>query len=96
MTPDENLRNMCRQIEQQYVSWRQPATYNGYRIVRDWPAIGELGRYRLHGVQVRFVTTNSRSVEVQSSNGAVLATYPMKPGLAEKLYAAADEAIRVK
>lgn len=93
MNAGENLRNTCRQIEQRYVSWRQNATVQGCRIVREWPAIGELGRYRVDGVRICFITTRHRSVEVQDAAGSILGMCAIKVGLAEDLYSIAQALI---
>jgi len=94
MAPDENLLNVCRQMEQEYVSRRRNATHGGCCIVREWPAIGELGRYRVDGVRVRFVTTTRRTVEVQTPDGSILTACPMKPGMADELYSVARTFVR--
>jgi hypothetical protein len=86
MSPKENLRNTCQQIEQEYVDWRRAATYRGCCGSRQWPAIGELGRWTVGGVVIEFVTTGKRSIAVQDSTGCVRADVPMKAGMAQTLY----------
>ena len=93
MSEEHNLRNLCRQLEQQYVDWNRDATYDGFRICMEWPAIGELGRYLVDGVRVRFVTTHKRTIEVQLPNGMPVEEFSMVPGLAEALYVCAGGVI---
>ncbi|MCU1301995.1 MAG: hypothetical protein JWQ87_2279, partial [Candidatus Sulfotelmatobacter sp.] len=49
LNAEENLLNTCKQLEQSYVDWRRPATFQGAGIIRQWPAIGELGRLMIAG-----------------------------------------------
>jgi hypothetical protein len=86
MNAETNLRNKCRQLEQEYVEWKRPATYRGFLLSHEWPAIGELGRLRAPGVVVCFVTTKKRTVQVQLPDGTVVADCKIKPGLANELY----------
>ena len=94
MTSDENLLNTCQQIEQEYVTWQRHATIGGYAIVREWPSIGELGRYGVDGVRVQFATTRNRTVEVRNRAGSTIATFQIKAGLAEELYLTARAVVR--
>lgn len=86
MSEEANLRNRCRQIEQEYVDWSRNATYKGFCISREWPAIGELGRYTVTGVKVRFMTTKKRTIQVQDNSGKTVCEVPMVKGMAETLY----------
>jgi hypothetical protein len=95
MSEETNLRNTCRQLEQEYVDWGRKATHGGFRLVREWPAIGELGRYTVNGVRVRFVTTRKRSIQVQTPEGKTVAECAMKPGLARDLYPIAGETAKL-
>ncbi len=91
MDEEQNLRNKCRQLEQQYVDWHRDATVNGCRIAHEWPAIGELGRGSVAGWRVKFVTTHRRAIEVIARNGNLIATFKMVPGMARNLYVLAGE-----
>lgn len=86
MSAEENLRNVCNQLEQEYVDWRRPAKVRGCRIARQWPAIGELGRYGVKGVVITFVTTHKRSIIVKDQAGMVRGEVRMRIGMAETLY----------
>jgi hypothetical protein len=91
MNDEQTLRNTCRQLEQQYVDWRRPATYKGSRVSMEFPYIGECGRYTSEGLICRFVTTYRRSIEVQAPDGKVLGEFKMQPGLAKQLYVCAGQ-----
>ena len=93
MNEEHNLRNLCRQIECQYVDWNRDATHGGYLLTVEWPQIGELGRYAVKGVQVEFVTTRKRSIQVRTPEGEVVGEFGMFPGLAEELYLCAGKVI---
>ena len=86
MGPEENLRNTCQQLEQQYVEWRHPTTYRGSLVSRQWPAIGELGRLGTSGTVVEFVTTRKRSIAIRDSAGLVRGEVRMQVGMAQTLY----------
>lgn len=86
MSREANLRNVCRQLEQQYVDWARSATHGRHCLAHEWPAIGELGRGSVAGVVVRFVTTRRRSIVVRDSQGTVHGEVKMLPGMAEQLY----------
>src|SRR5947207_1888499 len=86
MTRDENLRNVCRRLEQKYVEWRHRATHRRACIAHSWPAIGELGRLSVKGQVVTFVTTKRRSIQVKDASGTLCGEVKMQPGLAQNLY----------
>lgn len=93
MSEEQNLRNLCRQIEQQYVDWNRDATIGGFRICIEWPQFGECNRYTVPDVQVRFVTTHKRTVQVQTPDRKLVEELGMFPGLAECLYICAGQVI---
>lgn len=86
MTREDNLLNLCRQFEQQYVDWARAChdAGTGYRV--QWPAIGELGRYHVAGVEVEFLTTAQRQVLVIDASGQKQGIVPIRPGMADQLY----------
>jgi hypothetical protein len=91
MTEEQNLRNLCRQMEQEYIDWSRSLTYKGFGMVREWPAMGEMGRGTVEGVRVRFLKTRNRTIEVQTPipNPQTIAIVPVRVGMARVLYAAA-------
>ena len=89
MGAEDNLRNACLQLEQEYVEWHHPATHSGCCIVRTWPAIGDLGRLTTRGAVLEFVTTRKRSIVVRDASGIVKGEVPMKVCMAQALYALA-------
>lgn len=85
LSREANLRNVCRQIEDEYVTWGRRVTV----ITQvQWPAIGELGRYTVKGVVVRFIK-HRRSVDVKGIGTEIIGSAPVRPGMASDLYALA-------
>jgi hypothetical protein len=93
LNAEENLLNTCKQLEQSYVDWRRPAIFQGAGIIRQWPAIGELGRLMIAGCVIEFVTTRKRSILVQDARGLVTGEVPIGAGMAERLYAFAAQIV---
>jgi hypothetical protein len=90
----ENLRNACYQLEQQYVDWHHTATHRGCCVSRQWPAIGELGRWQAKGALIEFVTTRKRSILIKDSSGILRGEVVMARGMGEALYKLASAAAR--
>jgi hypothetical protein len=85
MPEETNLRNVCRQIEDEYITWgRFVSEVTGIQ----WPAIGELGRYGVEGAVLTFVK-HRRYVDVKDAENKVIGTVPVHPGMARELYALA-------
>ncbi len=82
---EANLRNTCRQIEDEYVTWGR---YVSQVYQRQWPAIGELGRYSVDGVVLAFVC-HRRYVEVVDAGHVSIGKVQVHPGMAVELYALA-------
>lgn len=86
MSREQNLRNLCRQLEQEYIDWHRSMTYKGYRIKRVWPAIGELDNLLGKKDVVHFITTKKRSIQVCDITGTSYGEVRALPGMAEELY----------
>jgi hypothetical protein len=93
LNAENNLLNTCKQLEQSYVNWRRPATFQGAGIIRQWPAIGELGHLMIAGCVIEFVTTRKRSILVQDARGLVTGEVTIGAGMAERLYAFAAQIV---
>lgn len=93
MSKEQNLRNICRQIETQYVDWNRDATVGGFILCIEWPQLGELNRYLVQDVRIRFVTTHKRTIQVQKPDRTVVGEFPMNPGLAAELYICAGQSM---
>ena len=83
---EENLLNLCRQLEQAHVDWKNPCTYRGASVCIQWPAIGELGRYKVEGVEVQFIRTQNRQIKVLDAAGKVYEIVRVQAGMADRLY----------
>lgn len=86
MNHEENLRNTCLQIEEEYVQKKRHATHGGYVISRQWPRLGECNHWIAKDYILAFRTTTKRSIQIVLPSGEVIAEHPMKPGLANELY----------
>ena len=86
MSREENLLNLCRRFEQEHVDWKRPCTYLGCAVCTQWPAIGELGRYRVEGVELQFVTTHNRRIRVLDATGKEHGRIRVQPGMAARLH----------
>lgn len=93
MSREQNLRNLCRRLEYEYVTLARRATHGGYCLSVQWPAIGELGRCGVDGVAVKFVTTRKRTILVQDAQGNTHGEVAMLAGMAVRLYELAGEIV---
>jgi hypothetical protein len=82
MSAESNLRNTCKQIEDEYVTWGR---YVSVTCQRQWPMIGELGRYHVPGMVLGF-NKHRRYVDVVDSTNKVMGRVHVKPGMAVELY----------
>ena len=85
MRPEVNLRNQCRMIEDEYITWSR---YQSLVCGIQWPSIGELGRYTVEGTIVTFVK-HRRYVDVLDAAGIRAGRVPVHTGMARDLYALA-------
>jgi hypothetical protein len=89
MTPEANLRNVCRQLEDEYITWsRFVSLVSGIQ----WPAIGELGRYSTEGVRITFIK-HRRYVDVMDADRKQIGRVPVHAGMAVDLYVLAGAAL---
>lgn len=86
LSRDQNLLTFCRRIEQEHVDWKRPYTYRGCPVSTEWPAIGELGRFKAEGVELRFVITRNRQIRVLDAAGTEHGKVSVQPGMGERLY----------
>ena len=82
---EANLRNTCRQIEDEYVTWGR---YVSQVYQRQWPMIGELHRYTVDGVVLAFVC-HRHYVQVVDTGHKAIGKVQVHPGMASELYALA-------
>lgn len=92
MSRRDNLHNTCLQLEQTYVVWQRPATYQGCCVSRAWPAIGELRCGLIKDILLYFVTTKKRSIQVRDATGKVHGEVKLVTGMARELFKIASEA----
>lgn len=89
LSSEANLRNVCRQIEDEYITWsRFVSLVSGIQ----WPAIGELGRYTREGARVTFIK-HRRYVDVVDADRKRIGRVTVHTGMASDLYALAGTAI---
>jgi hypothetical protein len=86
LSREDNLLNLCRQFEQAHVDWRRLGTYGADAFCTEWPAIGEMDRYRVDGVEVRFVTTQHRKIKILDAARKEYARISIQPGMADRMY----------
>lgn len=86
LSREENLLNLCRRLEQEHVDWKRPCAYRGCPVSTEWPAIGDLERFKVAGVELRFVTTRNRQIRVLDAAGTEHGKVSVQPGMGEWLY----------
>lgn len=85
LSEEANLRNVCRQIEDEYITWGR---FVSQVCEIQWPAIGELGRYTVAGKVLGFIKHRSYVAVIDSGHN-IIGKVGRKPGMARELYALA-------